>query len=281
MLAIFPEISAAVKGGDLERVGILVRTYFCGDSATKPQFAVESMLRRYGIPVVRMPLQDFGRIAVRDERGAVQCSIAVREGLSPAAESFLLAHMLGHFILHVQPRVARGEWNTSGYREEISPAERYVHAVAAQGMSPAQYALEDQADRFAGAVLMPSGMLKRAKEKLTTNSAVARVFGVTKEMVDRRFDDLNGASLVGDVIESAIAGATKTNAQPTPQGRGIEDTAHMVREAHHREVPVPRAVAAQSYSAGATEKSAPDKVLSSKGMERLREIARKLDKTGR
>lgn len=298
MLAIFPEISAAVKGGDLERVGVLVRTYFCGESATQPKFAAETMLKRYGINVVRMPLQDFGRIAVRDERGSVQCSIAVREGLSTTQEAFLLAHMLGHFILHVQPRIARAEWNTSGFREEYLPSDRYTHAIAPKDLSAAQYTLEDQADRFAGSVLMPAAMIKRAKEKLGSLDAVAKVFGVSREMVERRLDDLNGEGLVGQVVQGAIAGASRnggknqTAPQQSPQlhtHRGsVEDTAHMVRESHHKDAPMPRAVAAQSYSATSsppvTAKPTDDpqpSLLSGKGMERLREIARQLDKSGR
>ena len=291
MLAIFPEISAAVKGGDLERVAVLIRTYFCGEAATQPKFAVEAMLKRYGIPVVRMQLQDIGRIAVRDERGSVQCSIAVRDGLSAVQESFLLAHMLGHFILHVQPRIARAEWNTSGYREEVLPSDRYTHVIPTKNLPAALYNLEDQSDRFAGAVLMPAGMLRRAKEKLNSNDAVARVFGVSKEIVERRLDDINGIG-VGDVIQEAIIGATRKGPQDhsgaassaAKNHRPTEDTAHMVRESHHKDAPVPRAVAAQSYSSGTTQKAeepGPQSLVSGKGMERLREIARKLDKTGR
>lgn len=290
MLAIFPEISAAVKAGDVERMGVLIRTYFCGDAATQPKFAVEAMLKRYGIPVVRMPLQDIGRIAVRDERGSIQCSIAIRDGLSAVQELFLLAHMLGHFILHIQPRIARAEWNTSGYREDVLPSDRYTHAIPVKGLPAALYNLEDQSDRFAGAVLMPAGMLKRAKEKLNSNEAVARVFGVSKEMVERRLDDINGVG-VSDVVQEAIVGATRSGPQdgsdaanPTNQRRTAEDTAHMVREGHHKAAPVPRAVAAQSYSSGSGQKSGESGsqgLVSGKGMERLREIARKLDKTGR
>ena len=247
MLAIFPEISAAVKGGDLERVGVLIRTYFCGEAATQPKFGVEAMLKRYGIPVVRMNLQDVGRIAVRDERGSVQCSIAIRNGLSQIQESFLLAHMLGHFILHIQPRVARAEWNTGGYREDVLPSDRYTHAIPAKDLPAALYNLEDQSDRFAGAVLMPAGMLKRAKEKLNSNEAVARIFGVSKEMVERRLDDINGIG-VNDVIQEAIIGATRKGptegndaSMQAPKTRRIsEDTAHMVRESHHKDAPMPR-----------------------------------------
>lgn len=294
MLAIFPEVSAAVKSGDIERLGVLVRTYFCGDEATHPKFGGEALLRRYGIGVVRVHMEDFGRIAIRDERGSVQCSIAVRNGLSGAEEAFLLAHLLGHFILHVQPRIARSEWTASGYREEVLPSDRYTHVASAAGASSQQFVLEDQADRFAGAVLMPASMLKRAKEKLVTNDAVAKFFGVSAEMVERRLDDLNGRSLVSEVVEGAVIGAqrepsarpqTKTKSRPQPQ----EDTAHMVREQHHKDAPVPRAVAAQSYSsssAASSQQKASDaaeesKVLSGKGMERLREIARMLDKSGR
>lgn len=290
MLAIFPEISTAVKAGDVERVGVLIRTYFCGEAATQPKFGAEAMLKRYGIPVVRMPLQDIGRIAVRDERGSIQCSIAIRDGLSASQELFLLAHMLGHFILHIQPRIARAEWNTSGYREEVLPSDRYTHAIPAKGLPAALYNLEDQSDRLAGAMLMPAGMLKRAKEKLISNEAVARIFGVSKEMVERRLDDINGVG-VSDVVQEAIIGATRSGPQDHAQGsdatshrRSAEDTAHMVRETHHKDAPMPRAVAAQSYSSGSAQKpgdTSPMGLVSGKGMERLREIARKLDKTGR
>lgn len=299
MLAIFPEVSAAVKSGDIERLGILTRTYFCGDQATTPKFNGDALLRRYGIGVVRMNMEDFGRIAVRDERGAVQCSFAVRQGLSETEEAFLLAHLLGHFILHVQPKIAKSEWTASGYREEVLPSSRYTHTASSAGVTAQQFALEDQADRFAGAVLMPSSMLKRAKEKQLTNESIAKVFGVTQEMVERRLDDLNGRNLVGEVIEGAVTGARREphrDVEPRAQeSRRVgskshspqEDTAHMVREQHHKDAPVPRAVAAQSYSSTSSgsqktfDAQEDAKVLSGKGMERLREIARMLDKSGR
>jgi hypothetical protein len=76
--------------------------------------------------------------------------------------------------------------------------------------------------------------------------------------------------------------------------RNVNNSAHMVREKHHQPAPTPRAVATQSYNKvtpqtqdfmaedavpEASQDSKP--IVSGKGMDRLREIARMLDKSGR
>lgn len=317
MLAIFPEISSAVQSGNIERTAILARRYFCqGQPPTAPRVDIAGLIASCGIPVTRLRLQEFGMIAVSDDRGSVRCSIAIKDGLSDVEESFLLAHLLGHFLLHVQPRIARTEWTTSGFRDEESPLARYTHERVDTGYSQQQVAIEDAADRFAGAILMPAAMLKKAKETLQDTVKVAKMFAVTPQMVDRRLEDLATEAAEGETplkievrpARKAAAPANVKDSQQLVAKRALqskEDTAHMVREKHHQAAPTPRAVATQSYTHGRktqtetqqhvqvqlqtqvemhqdtvaeNSRSAP---VSGKGMERLREIARMLDKSGR
>lgn len=297
MLAIFPEISTAAQTGDTERLSILARRYFGAGAATAPSIDVAGLIQNSGIPITRMCIKEFGAIAVRDERGHVQCSIVTREGLTAEEERFLLGHLLGHFLLHVQPRIARTEWTSSGFREQLLPSARYCHApeldAPIASMTSQQRLLENAADEFAAALLMPSAMLLKAVDSLRVTTKIARVFGVTSGMIERRLDDLHVKSQQSNHNNSVESAGPETHPikieiRPSAKGRKIADetTAHMVRELHHQAAPTPRAVAALSYNSNQTSLSEPVKSIEvapapGKGMERLREIARMLDKSGR
>jgi Zn-dependent peptidase ImmA (M78 family) len=295
MIAIFPEIAIAADKRDFEQLAILIRQYFCGANAAKPRVDMSALIRRFGIPVNRMRLAEKGMIAVRDERGSIHCSIAIQEDLTEEEDSFLLAHLLGHFLLHIQPRIARAEWSASGFREAISPLGRYTHSIEADDPEQTLRAAELEADRFAAALIMPRGMFKRAIEKLETDvQKIANVFGVSRSLIEARRDEF-------DVVRAAIRSKVTPTEKPGAMSKQEsvktvlenrilqkakikDDTAHMVREGHHKAAPTPKAVAKMSYENKVTSKtSSNDEIpqVSGKGMERLREIARMLDKTGR
>ncbi|MCX6116871.1 MAG: ImmA/IrrE family metallo-endopeptidase [Proteobacteria bacterium] len=295
MIAIFPEIAVAADKRDFEQLAILIRQYFCGSNAAKPRVDMSALVRRFGIPVNRMRLAEKGMIAVRDERGSIHCSIAIQEDLTDEEESFLLAHLLGHFLLHIQPRIARAEWSASGFREAISPLGRYTHSIEADDPDQSLRAAELEADRFAAALIMPRGMFKRAMEKLETDvQKIANIFGVSRSLIEARRDEFD---VVRAVVRSHVPPIEKPGAlsklespRPSAESRILQkskikdDTAHMVREGHHKAAPTPKAVAKMSYESKVSAKTAAGDdapQVSGKGMERLREIARMLDKTGR
>jgi Zn-dependent peptidase ImmA (M78 family) len=308
MIAIFPEITAAAESGRIEDLSILVRRYFLKGGATSPSIDVAALVDQFGLPVSRLRMKERGLIAVRDENGVFRCHLVINESIKGVEESFLLAHLLGHFLLHIQPKLARSEWSASGYRDQDSPLERYTHTSAAAELNAKQFAIEDLADRFAAALLMPKAMIVRASEKLVDDARIASIFSVTPALVMRRLEDIDSTDLPPKITIRPSATSKKTPLSAPKQvlnnpgqsetiisrsanegGRTPADTAHMVREKHHLAPPTPRAIVAQSYESQSLPQKAPtapqdgpsDSPPSPKGMDRLRQIARMLDKTSR
>lgn len=298
MLALFPELSACAKSKDIEKLAILVRTYFAGAGAAKPQIDVLDTVRQFGIPVGMAPIKYFGAIAVRDDGGDIRASILIRDNLPTQQQRFVLAHILGHFLLQIQPRLASSEWKSSGFKELIDPSRRYAFAEGLSNLSAADFAVEDLADRFAGALLMPAAMVKRATEKLVDLAKVAAFFGVEREVLERRLEDIgiaDGAAATESRLRSGAKVATPIDV--------LNELAHsdaprdvppeqLIRDVSQPVTSMPRAVAAHSYSDTAqadlssTESAPVSKSRKKtdqrglKGMDRIRELARRMDKFG-
>ncbi len=298
MLALFPELSACAKAKDIEKLAVLVRTYFAGEVAAKPKLDVLGAVRQFGIPVGMAPIKYFGAIAVRDDGGDIRASILIRENLDMNQQRFVLAHILGHFLLEIQPRLASSEWKSSGFKELVDPSRRYAVAEGLGGLSAKDFALEDLADRFAGALLMPAAMIKRAVEKLEDLSKVAAVFGVDRDVIERRLEDI-GLTDIAINTQSRLRSGAKV-ASPIDV---LNELAHsevprdvppeqLIRDVSQPVTSMPRAVAAHSYSDAAQSEASPDDGTATtrvkkksnsgglKGMDRIRELARRMDKFG-
>jgi IrrE N-terminal-like domain len=288
MLALFPEIAVCAQSGDLEKLSILVRTYFASGDATKPRVNVLALVKEFGLPVGHAPIKYFGAIAVKDSLGDIRGSIIIRDTSTPQQQAFVLSHLLGHFLLHIQPLLARSEWTSSGFKEILDPVRRYAFGEGVAGVSAQNYATEDQADRFAGALLMPRAMLVRAMEKLQDSEKVAMFFGVTKEMVERRMDDIGVEHPVGAMLRAGARVATPVDVLNQLADSSLEEISvqpdQQLRDVTVPNAPMPRAVANNSYLDTLHAEPAskiPDvgrEPLT--GMARIRELARKMDKNG-
>jgi Zn-dependent peptidase ImmA (M78 family) len=188
MIAIFPEISNCAAQGDVERLAVLCRQYFGGDETAAPQIDLLRIFQDMGISVGSQNLDSFGAIAVKDERGRFQMALAYQRGLALEEERFLLAHMIGHVLFDLQPRILAGELKVSGLKETVSPLQRYT--VSTGSKTQLELDIEARADAFAAALLLPAGMLKRAVEKLQELDKVARFFKITRLCVERRLETL-------------------------------------------------------------------------------------------
>jgi hypothetical protein len=191
MIAIFPELATCAAGGDVERLAVLARRYFGAGDGRAPRLDVHGLLEDAGLKVRRIAFDPVGALVGRDEGGAFTVAIVVSDRLDPDQERFLLAHALGHYLFDVQPPLSRGEWQASGFREAQCPLRRYVqgmHTGTGGAFDP-----EDRADRFAGALLMPLGMVRRAMERLGDVDAAAKVFGVSAPCLRRRLLDIEWA----------------------------------------------------------------------------------------
>ena len=299
MIAIFPEIAASAATGDVESLAILVRRYFGGTQTFAPKPQVDALIQRFGLTLKRTALPMHGALLAKDERGAFTIVMVVQERSDALAERFLLAHLLGHYLLDVQPLIARGDWQVSGYQESIHPLDRYGSASALAHDDPRGAKVEARADQFAAALLLPRGMLRKALGKLQDPAKVAAFFGVTAACLARRLQELSGTHSgpvdffdaeqqigQGHLAAPAIDqhGATLAGLSVPPDGampRSYAASTYGATEKATRRVP-PAAAAVQQSSdkapvspVAAVPGSRPS---SQGGMDRLRELARRLDK---
>jgi Zn-dependent peptidase ImmA (M78 family) len=287
MLALFPEIAACAQTGDLEKLSVMIRQYFAGDDAVKPGLDVDDLVRNFGIPVQTEFLDVQGAVAVADVKGDIKAKFLVNKSLNHEKRQFILCHLLGHFVLHIQPALTKGDWKSSGFKEEFCPLGRYVSAEGLSGMSAHEFAAEDLADRFAGALLMPSAMVIRAMEKLGDLGKVSQVFGVSTELVARRLDDLTGKPAEGPIprVGSRVLknNASDDSQQEREAPRPNEvPPSQLIRDVNQTKHPTSRVLATHTYSDAAHSEHRPRERDDSelKGMARIRELARKLDKFG-
>ncbi|MEN9836264.1 MAG: hypothetical protein RL011_2457 [Pseudomonadota bacterium] len=284
MIAIFPEIVATAAAGDIERLAILVRKYFGAAETRAPKIDVARLIESAGLSVRRLSIDAHGALLAKDERGIFQIAIVLHPHLAAAASQFMMAHMLGRYLLEVQPLIARGDWQASGFQEKDCALTRYAQGRSGGGASAQASRSVAAADAFAAALLLPSAMLERAIVRLQDHGKVASFFGVNQALVRRRLGDLKistpePVNFLDAENRAGIAPPEPTTAEPEAAASQLVPP----------EPTMPRAYAASTY--GSTEKmtrqksvkdeapvSAQTQERQAKGMERLREIARKLDK---
>jgi Zn-dependent peptidase ImmA (M78 family) len=287
MLALFPEIAACAQTGDLEKLSVMVRQYFAGDDAAKPSLDADDLVRNFGIPVQTEFLDFHGAIAVADVKGEIKATFLINKSLNHETRQFTLCHLLGHFVLHIQPALTKGEWKSSGFKEEFCPLGRYASTEGLSGMSAHEFAAEDLADRFAGALLMPAAMVSRAMEKLGDVAKVAQVFGVSAQLVARRLDDLTGKQTDSSALRAGariLKNNTANASQQSPATLRSDEVppSQLIRDVNQVVPPTSRVIATHSYNDAAHGEHRPREREDSelKGMARIRELARKLDKFG-
>lgn len=301
MIAIFPEIAAAAAAGDVDRLAILVRRYFCDRETFAPKPDVGRLMINAGMEVKSLPMDTLAALLAKDERGTFRITAVISDRMNDDAQKrFLLAHMLGHYLLEVQPVIARGDWQVSGFREAQCPAKRYSQGSPV-GMNALEARRETLADDFAAALLLPRGMVRRAIEQIKDPERTAAFFGVGLAVLARRLTDIGLApNLPSNFLdaERQIGGTPES----APEPKAVVAPA---------EPAMPRSYAASTYgqtekqtrkvqpAAGkaAVSKASPPKAQATptppaprppasqragaplgQGMDRLREIARKMDK---
>jgi len=315
MIAIFPEIATKAASNDVENLAVLVRKYFGGSDTYAPCPDVSALVENVGIKIQRVPFECEGALLARDERGTFEIIAIVREGTPLETERFLLAHLLGHFLFDVQPLIARGDWTVSGLREVVCPERRYSNGFSLAEVSAAELKKEERSDDFAAAILMPKGMIMRAMEKIGNIGRVAVFFGVPQACLTRRLQQLGVTeSGAGDFLsaERQLAAAESgplvapRQAATAHLSRDIDPLDGLARAVGPIAAPtvIPPRVTLRpastsgnnDFSASQTPKRALQKSISvfeerpggpesnsgtiKKGMDRIRQIARLLDKSG-
>ncbi len=313
MIAIFPETLALAKSGDVERLAVAARRYFERGAPT-PKPSMHGLLAKAGLAIGQLPGaarkdgDELAALVAKDHAGAFRIAALIAPDLDPIRERFLLAHLLGHYLLDVLPLIAAGDYASGGYRETTCPLRRYALTDAVGAKSNPEERRERRADAFAAALLMPRGMLRKAFESMHGDVArAAAFFGVSKAALERRLSEIGAQDAAQTKptsfleAESLLAGANAAHEQ-------------VVRDPESRDAPsngpsMPRSYAASTY--GNTERRTGKVVKASdpaakaaeplakraakpspaapgeapaptenekQGMARLREIARRLDK---
>lgn len=204
MIAIFPEIAAAAADMQIETVSFLVRKYFGQGQAFTPKLNVIKLSQAVGIPVSTVELSEYGALVVKDDKGRFSAQILISSSVPVGPErNFLVAHLLGHFFLHAQPHIVRGEWKNTGFKESFSPMLRFQQGNY-DVLDEYSRVQEAEADAFASAILLPKAMLKRAMIKLKTVDVMSKFFNVGGILLDRR---LETAGLVGGAQPGGFLGA--------------------------------------------------------------------------
>ncbi|MGE0174290.1 MAG: ImmA/IrrE family metallo-endopeptidase [Oligoflexales bacterium] len=251
MLAIFPKVAECALDQDVEKLACMVRHYFGADKGYRPQISVLEICESISLPVYKYDLNYAGALVCKDQAGAFEACLFLNGNFATEFErEFTTAHMLGHFLLHIQPSIIRGELKSRGFKEAVSVHERYAKGVY-DGTREA--ALEKQADDFAASLFMPYGMLNRARLRIGDNNKLADFFGVPPGVLARRIQTISQAEL-------------------TPEPGLV----HKNADVEH--VPSPNFL--QLYQTMDKAKAEPPRAeapKSGKGMDRIREIARKLD----
>ncbi len=299
MIAIFPETLACAAKGDMEELAVHVRQYFGANEKHAPNPDIQLIVERVGLTVESLPMEAMGALVAKDERGVFTTAVLYSPMVEKQTRRFLLAHMLGHYLLDIQPLIARGDVQRMGFREQNCPLRRYIQGDSIE-MSPSfDLAKEMRADLFAGALLMPVGMVKRAMETLQDREKVARFFNVSVACLHRRLVDL-GLHVESPAhfldAEASLAGK-RGPLYPGTETLDSSDGSNGARASLEAptEPTTPRAFAASTYGHTAITTShdtepqrakerspgpRASKGASSRrsGMQRLREIARQLDK---
>ena len=158
MIAIFPETLSSAAKGDIEELAIVTRRYYGGEEKFAPCPDVASLATRIGLEVKTLPLEGLGALVAKDEQGVFSITAFMSPLVDKFASRFLLAHMVGHYFLDIQPLIAKGDWQRSGFRETACPLRRYTQDDLSSHPPTFELVKEARADLFAAALLMPLGM---------------------------------------------------------------------------------------------------------------------------
>ncbi len=229
MIAIFPEIVSCVASGDLERLSVLVRRYFVKADAQKPCVDMRTAISNLGVAIQSLRYPEYGSLLARDDKGQFTVTMVLSEtALAPQHERFLLAHMLGHYMLHIQPKIAQGEFSISGFKEAVAPWERYATLESTSKLRAAELR-EVEADQFAAALLMPRAMVLKAQAKLQAIDKLAEFFGVDEAVMAARLEQLNAPVKAAKADPAAATTSKKKRSgkiaaddAPKATGRGMD-----------------------------------------------------------
>lgn len=307
MFAIFPEILQLAQRGDLETLACLVRKYFGDRQIYAPRLRVEPLLGSLGISLTRESAPYFARLQVLDVKGQYHIAISLDARTHDLLEvNFTLAHLIGYFLIAIQPLMARGEITAEAYQLESGALSRLLGTASTHSRS-ARSAQSLAADGFAKALLMPLGMVKKASEKLGSTQDLAGFFQVRPELMQMRLEQTKigkeraelkaeprpaGAKSKAEVSPLPPARPSSPSLPPSPLSRkpkpdqdslmrvqkSVAKLGYQKEERRAQSEPSPKSESGRSENRD-QRKEIEIEQRPSGGLQRLRQLAKKIDKT--
>jgi Zn-dependent peptidase ImmA (M78 family) len=158
------------------KVNIILR----GIPDLKPPIDIEKIAKSRGLKLVSYPLGDdvSGLLSIKDG------TIGYNQKESPVRKRFTIAHELAHFELHRD-------------KSDLFVDKQFLFRGKNSRDTPASQVLEQEANAFASAILMPTDLVKREVEKIEMDlgseeaiKELARIFGVSTTAMSLRISGL-------------------------------------------------------------------------------------------
>ncbi len=286
MFAIFPEILHAAARQDQESLACLIRKYFAGNDVYAPRLRIEPLLGSLGVHSSREPVPYCARIQVMDHRGQYRISLSTSDRLTDTRElNYTQAHLLGYFLNVYLPLMAEAELSAEAYQLESSVLQKLLQRTKVD------FAKVAAADLFALALLMPSGMVKKAYQALKSPENCAAFFHVPQALLNLRLAQLrvlpSELEASEDLAKPEVVPPSAASAKPAAQRASVTSESKPKSKAPEKASSLARvqqSVASRSYknegarvpASAATEKATQG---AGDGLKRLRELAKKIDRS--
>ncbi|MBC7533399.1 MAG: hypothetical protein H7318_17645 [Oligoflexus sp.] len=301
MFAIFPEILQQAEKGDLEAVACLVRKYFGEQQVFVPNLRVAELCSNAEIKIDNTVQKGAARLEAWDANGQFRIVFSIHPEIKSIREqNYILAQLLGHVFLDLQPKMAKGELQRTIFEKKTSPLRALL-------LEPN---LGTAVDEFALSLLLPKGMVKKALSTLSSRKDAAAFFNVELPLLELRLERLGlfGAEKAPVITVRPARPRTETTTQKpvAPRAAATPAAADVRRERTttppeaKNEKPlvkatkseaklsnqdlsslarVNRSVAARTYKMEGERTEMAPPASASPGLERLRQLARKIDKS--
>jgi Zn-dependent peptidase ImmA (M78 family) len=146
----------------------------------EPPIDIEKIAKSRGLKLVSYPLGDdvSGLLSIKDG------TIGYNQKESGVRKRFTIAHELGHVELHKE-------------KSDLFVDKQFLFRGKNSRDTPANQILEQEANAFASAILMPTDLVKREVEKIEMDlgseeaiKELARIFGVSTTAMSLRISGL-------------------------------------------------------------------------------------------
>lgn len=284
MFAIFPEILQQAEKGDLEAVACLVRKYFGEQQVFAPNLRVAALCSNAEIKIDSSVQKGAARLEAWDANGQFRIVISIHPEIKSVREqNYILAQMLGHVFLDLQPKMAKGELQRTIFEKKTSPLRALL-------LEPN---LGTAVDEFALSLLLPKGMVKKALSTLSSRKDAASFFNVELPLLEFRLERLGlfGTEKAPVVTLRPARGQAEKPVAPraaaTPEAPEARKEKALATKSEAK-VPnqdlsslarVNRTTAARTYKKEGERPEIATAAPASPGLERLRQLARKIDKS--